>query len=454
MVWGSLIIGDEYDLQTTEVDSDRIWVMKQLYHHPVVRDYQGIIPIEKASEVVLAKQTGAFDTEGWFTSRFDMNANALVKNLRAKRRVHKAFREEIDEAITLIRGMKKMEVDEVLAAIPWTQENLGAIQGLGISDRDLKSLRKHGMTREISLKQACNQWVNSNGVITKLSQVPGPFTEEQALLWVDAISKRKESKSMWRNTLHQSDNLSKHEVSWLEGASEALGHFGAMDSRTIVHHIHDLDARNKGLTTQKLGALLKMHGDDFDIIRNSTRWEKSTIDDYLILKDPWAYTAGFLDADGYITITKRGEPRAGVIATGDRGRLHCKRLHKTLGCGVLQLDLKIHKNSRRSQHRLQFYSKEDLSKLLTNTRPHLKLKKRQADAVLELLDLRGRSSDLVKHRRDDLYRLVKWENWRDVKAQELLEEWNVDEREVSSWAQEDPEVIRLVDDAHSLVGDV
>ena len=259
---------------------------------------------------------------------------------------------------------------------------------------------------------------------------------------------------MWRNTLHQSDSLTKKEVVWLESASDVLGEFGAMDSRTILHHIHQHDARNTGLTTQRLGALLKMHGDDFDIVKNTSRWEKATVNDYLILKDPWAYTAGFLDADGYITITKRGEGRAGIIATGDRGRLHCEQLHKTLGCGVLQLDLKLHKNSKRSQHRLQFYSKDDLQRLLKNTRPFLQLKKKQADCVLELLDLRGRSSDLVKQRRDDLYRVVKWENWRDVKAEDLLNEWNVDEQEVASWAQEDPEMIKLVDEASTLVGDV
>ena len=43
-----------------------------------------------------------------------------------------------------------------------------------------------------------------------------------------------------------------------------------------------------------------------------------------------------LDADGYITITERGEPRAGFIATGERGRMHCEELHKHIGAGVLQ----------------------------------------------------------------------------------------------------------------------
>ena len=174
----------------------------------------------------------------------------------------------------------------------------------------------------------------------------------------------------------------------------------------------------------------------------------------LLLKDPWAYAAGFLDADGYITITKRGEPRAGMIATGARGKLHCEQMYKTLGCGVLQLDLKIHKNSRRSQHRLQFYGAADLRQLLKGVLPHLRLKKTQAKAVLELLDLRGRGSDIVKNRRLDLYRIVKYANWEDVKGKELLDEWKVDEQGLASMQAVDPEVIRLVDDAEGLVGGI
>ena len=61
---------------------------------------------------------------------------------------------------------------------------------------------------------------------------------------------------------------------------------------------------------------------------------------------------------------------------------------------------------------------------------------------------------MITKRRDELYRLVKWENWKDVKADEMLEEWKVDEQEVLSWGRSDPEVIRLVDDMSGLVGDI
>ena len=59
----------------------------------------------------------------------------------------------------------------------------------------------------------------------------------------------------------------------------------------------------------------------------------------------------------------------------------------------------------------------------------------------EHLSLRGQDGDLINKRRDELYRLVKWENWSDVRGDELLEEWKVDEQEVLSWDRSDPELI-------------
>ena len=392
-------------------------------------------------------------TVGWFDSTFGIDANDLVKNLRRRRRVHKAYRDEIDDTISLIRLLKRMEVDSTLQAIPWIDGYEGTIKSLGVSDRDLKSLRKFAISREISLKQACLQWDNANEVLTKLTSIDD-LNSDQRSLWAEAAEQRLGAKKMWRNTLHQTDNLNKDEGFWLAEASTLLSENGPMASRQIVERLIDHDARNKSLTVQKMGALLKMYGGEYDIVRNGTRWECEVINQDLLLKDPWAYAAGFLDADGYITITKRGEPRAGMIATGARGRVHCEQMHKTLDCGVLQLDLKIHKNSRRSQHRLQFYGADDLKRLLKGVMPHLQLKKTQANAVLELLSLRGRGSDIAKNRRMDLYRVVKYANWQDVRGKELLDEWKVDEQDLISMEAIDPEVIRLVDDAENLMSDI
>ena len=81
------------------------------------------------------------------------------------------------------------------------------------------------------------------------------------------------------------------------------------------------------------------------------------------------------------------------------------------------------------------------------------MKKGQADAILELLNLRGRKTDIIKSRRDELFRIVKWLNWKYVpdKREELLKEWNIDEAGVLAMFNRDGETLRLVDDANRLV---
>ena len=471
-----MLIGDDYDAETSEPDTDKAWVIRQLMQHPLFKSgtIAGPTFASPSTEGKLAPKNSALDEEeerkkkllalqintgevldGWFEDQFGLTALDLVKDLRLKRRVHKEHAPEIDEAISVIRGLRKAEVHHILDGVSWSADHIDSIEAFNCNDKDLKSFRKFGESRQVSLKQACIQYENANQIITKLSQVEGGWDEQQRQLWVDANRMRKEAKGMWKSILHQTDSLRKSELMALHRVRDLLDYHGPMDSRTMMTHMIDSDGRSKGLpSVQKLGALLKTYGPEYNIIKHQDKWELLSRDMSAIIKDPWAYTAGFLDADGYITISKRGEPRAGIIATGERGKVHCENLYKMLGCGVLQLDLKIHKNSRRSQHRLQFYSKDDITKLLEGTRPHLRLKKEQAKYVLEHLALRGRDGDMITKRRDELYKLVKWENWRDVKADEMLEEWKVDEQEVLSWGRSDPEVIRLVDDMSGLVGDI
>ena len=386
---------------------------------------------------------------GWFQSMFGRGAGDLVKDLRMARRENKDMREAIDHAIDAIRIAKKQEVEATLQSIDWIGKHEPTVRNLGISERDLLALRKHGKSREYALRRACVQWEKANDIISKLLLIDGDFNEEQRQMWVDAQQLKKNSKKEWRNTLHSVDNIKKGEAIWLTKAVSVLEERGPLPSNEIFASMGD---GVKHLSSARLSALFKMHGVEYDIEKVGTGWGLVR-DNTVIFKDVWAYAAGFLDADGYITITKRLEPRAGFIATGERGKLHCEQLHKALGCGVLQTDLKIHKNSRRTQHRLQFYSEDHLRKLMKGIRPHLRMKKGQAGAVLELLDLRGRKSDIVKSRRDDLYRIVKWLNWKDVpdKREELLKEWNIDEAGVHAMFSRDGETLRLLDDANRLV---
>ena len=181
-----------------------------------------------------------------------------------------------------------------------------------------------------------------------------------------------------------------------------------------------------------------MYGEEMNIIkgaRDTNRGEQRYVlvkADGLVLKDSdiWGYSAGFLDADGSIYITDRGEPRASFIATGSRGKLHCEHLHKVLECGRLQLDQKVYKNGQRSQHRVTFTSKDDLRKLLNGVLPHLCMKESQAKAVLQYID----ESDTT--RKEQLKRVVQYLNWDETpKSEALLEGWGIDKDTKGKWVE-------------------
>jgi len=205
-----------------------------------------------------------------------------------------------------------------------------------------------------------------------------------------------------------------------------------MTGRAIFESLSEEKILHKSMTAMKLSKLLSMYGEEVDVIAGASRGTFVKMDKSgLIIKDPWAYAAGFLDADGYITITKRGEPRAGFIATGTRGKIHCEQLRKVLDCGILQLDQKVYKDTQRSQHRLQFYSKNDIRKLLNGIMPHLQMKQTQAKAVLAFIE----EKDGMK--KEELKKVVRFYNWSDDtnKANTLLNEWGVQAEDVSKWAE-------------------
>jgi len=493
VTWGSRLVGDDYDAPIEGLDPILARIVKELAQHPEFSKSDQITPPKigdgaptapggegtlapKTNEGVkdpredekrreklmvtaqgLGQQAGGAPPEqvqmsfpvsgnGWFETYFGKPAETLVKDLRMARRTHKDFKIDIDDAISAVRLVKRMEVDETLKAIQWGNDHEASMRNLGLSDRDLTALRKYAKPREVSLRQACLMWERADSTIDRLNKHEDLWGSIEEAEWLEALQLKKDAKKQWKNTLHQVDNLSKSEATWLTKAVHCLDFNGVTPTRALCENINE-----RNLTTQKLGALLKTYGEDFGIIKASrSAWTLLRTNGTILVKDPWAYAAGFIDADGYITITKRGEPRAGIIATGERGKIHCENLHKSLGCGILQLDLKIHKNSRRSQHRLQFYSKSDLHKLLKGVEPHLHLKKQQARAVMELLGL-GRE-DVAKARKTELHRVVKWNNWKDTKADDLLAEWGVDVETVEKWETRDPEIVQLGIEAERLMG--
>ena len=450
-MWSSGLVGDNYDsdLDIEEIESPLVRaITKELSQHPHFKDKpKGLVSIvinlqgekkPKGKEEEMPKKshpTFAENGDGWFEENIGKSADAVVKDLRRARRHYKDFKGDIDDIIRSVQTLKATEVETTLQMYPWMDSRGPTIRELGLSDRDLKALRRFGETRSTSLTRACEQWDNATGVIKTLESVEEVWDSGQKNEWARAMQLRKDARKSWRSTLHQTDTLNKYEKDWLDMAVEELELRGPMKAQDMVGNMFDktLDQNHrKGLTSRRLGSLLNTYGEEVNIMKGARRSEYILLKhNALVIKESqmWPYAAGFLDADGYITITKRGEPRAGFIATGARGRIHCEQLHKTLGCGVLQLDQKVYKDGQRSQHRLQFYSKDDMRKLLNGISPHLQMKDLQAKAVLEFLDADS-------ERKSQLQRVVQYQNWRDTaKGKELLNEWGINAETIGKWEE-------------------
>jgi hypothetical protein len=430
-MWGSAIVGDEYDTPQINGDDFTKSVFNTLAQHP--HFYNKQIPVVKESSLFIKEDIKSYgfpkNGDGWLEATYGKDADSIIRMCRKMRRNDKSNRDMIDAIIDDVRTIKAMEVEATINNLTWSDGLQDTIRYMGINDRSLKSLRKFGESRSTGLQQACQMFLKATSVLSMLNELDDWGTDEQEN-WVDAMQMRKDAQKMWRKTLHQIDSISKDDKTTLEFASTQLEKSGELSSREIVRR--GVGVLNKSITPSKLGMLIKMYGEELDIYRSPTRGQFLKMGtDGLIIKDIWAYAAGFLDADGSIFISERGEPRATFVATGERGKDHCENLHKALGCGRLVLNQKIHKNSNRSLHRLVFQSKDDLRQLLKGILPHLKMKSLQAKAVLTFID----SKD--KMRKNELQKLVTFSNWKDdkKKADNLLTKWGLDADTIGGYAE-------------------
>ena len=430
IMWGSMFIGDEYDVPLSVADDFSNTVLKSLAQHPHFQPQE--VPLTTLNSLAKhdeVKPQFAMNGDGWFESKYGTDANTIIRMCRKMRRHDKSFRDEYDGIIKDIRRVKAMEVDATIKSLSWADGLEDVIRNIGLDDRSLKALRKFGDSRSTSLQKACQQFLKAMTVLQHLNDKSDWDTEDQQN-WVDANEMKKDAQKMWKNTLHQIDGLKKTDASALEFASDLLEKEGALGSREIVRRGYGV--LNKSMTPGRLSALLKMYGEEVDVYKGSARQtfvKKGT--NGFIIKDMWAYTAGFVDADGSIFISERGDPRVTIVASGDNGRLHCEELQKAIGCGRLVSDQKLAKNTIKPVHRLIFSSKNDIREILKGVLPHLKLKSLQAKAVLNYIEEKD------SMRKTELYQLVTYNNWKEHKnkAASLLDKWGLNADTIGGFAE-------------------
>jgi hypothetical protein len=368
--------------------------------------------------------------DGWFEDRIGKSANEIIKDLRKARRVMKDSKDEIDNIISSVRTLKSAEVDATLAMISWGKPHYDTMRKMGLADKDLRSLRLFGKSRQSSLLRACNLWESAEDALAKLDEFEDVWGEEEKMAWVNAMETKQDARKMWKSSLHQIDNLSKEQQKWMRLAKEEVSNHGSMSARAITENL--IEKGVPRLNSNRLSKLLNMYGEEINIVKAHRKGEYMCIDrDGLVIKDPWSYAAGFFDSNGYVNISDRGEPKVGLVTKGKTGRMHCEQLYKGIGFGTLQLDQKVYQDSEQSQHRVTFLKSEDVAQFLQNIYPNLRIKGDLAKAMITYVN-----SD-NKDTKGKVKKFLQYTNAEGTaKGDKLLMKWDVDRDTVVNWLEE------------------
>ena len=324
----------------------------------------------------------------------------LIKDMRKYRRTLKGdskldFTKAIDDVIDGYTDYLNKSIDKIY----WVSKYQPVLKEMNCKSKDLEKLNKikDEDTRRTIVDCLCKYWEDKQE-IKELS-----INKDYAILYKSMANSKKQFKKMLKEksvTLTPKQEIKKSIIDMVcenPGISARELHEGLPDKlhkKSSTHIIAKL-AKEENIT-QVDGAYYKINDD--------------------IKKNIWAYTAAFIDSDGYITMDKNFNPRVGLIATGDRGKAFMLEMHKSLGCGRLHLDQKSPQDTR-PVNRLNFYSQDDVRKLLVKCLPHFRMKKSNAELLLELIRIKKgfKKQSWYKERIEEIYKLMKWENHKDNK---------------------------------------
>ena len=347
----------------------------------------------------------------------------VVKELRVIRRTLKGeTREKMSSTINHLIKAYTEHLDESLNSIYWLRPFKKSVKMLTPNTSMLKKLYhiKDGETRQTIIDNLVKMW---EADITKSGL---DYGEE----YTNEVKKFKTSKKLIKEILkdisHQSIRKPRQKV--LEDMLvKTICNNPGITSNTI----HSLlpSSYHRSTTPQTISKMLKK----IDAI--NVDGEYFIFSDE-IKKDLFSYVAGFIDSDGYITMDAKYAPRVGMIATGDRGKAFFKEMENQLKIGRLHLDQKVGENNR-SQHRLNFYSQGDITKLLEKTIPHLRMKKEQGKLLQEAIMIKQNfaKEDWAKPRLQEIFKLIKWENWKDAVNKDELQKYNIQEADVVKYRE-------------------
>ena len=323
----------------------------------------------------------------------------IIKSMRkARRKLKGEHRTKMTKAIdTLIDGYSD-HLNKCVDSIYWLKSYKPALQKMRFTEGDL--LKIHGIKniegRRNMIDSLCKYWE------AELEQKGMPYGKDYSTL-------QKTMNNAKREFRKQVSNLSKIKKTIKEETNEFILKSVCNNQGISARQI--LDSMPSKLYKRNNMKVIPQIIRKLDITEVEGCYYKL---DSTIKKNIYAYTAAFIDSDGYITVDRNMNPRVGLVATGDRGKAFMIEIHKALGIGRLHLDQKSPQNTR-PVNRLNFYSQADVGELLTKCLPHFRMKGKNAELLLELVRMKKshKKADWYKQRCDEIFKLMKYENHKD-----------------------------------------
>ena len=376
----------------------------------IMSDYEAVNLLSKNLNINASdarKQLSSFPNEYSIDGE---NIPDLVKKMRkARRKLKGEQRTRMAKAIDTVIDGYSDHINKCIDSIYWIKPYKPAILKMGFSEKDLMKINKIDSVndRRNIIDAICKYWESD------LKKTDMVYSKEYAQLEKECRVAKRDYKKQIKNISDQSITKSKKAriMSFIESEIIKSPSIGAKQ-------IHDRMPNNlhKSTTTNMISKMVKK----LDVANIDGAYYKLPT---MLKKNIWAYTAAFIDSDGYITMDRNHNPRVGLIATGERGRAFMEEMHKSIGFGKLHLNQKSPQQTRPVQ-RLNFYSQNDVYSLLEKCLPHFRLKKGNAKLLMELIRMKKsyKKEDWYKGRCDEIFKLMKWENHKDHVGFDWLKE--------------------------------
>ena len=325
----------------------------------------------------------------------------LVKKMRKARRALKGeYRTRMSKAIDTMIDAYTDHLNKCIDSITWLSDYQVPLRKMRYNEKDLSKLHKmkSAELRRETIDALCKYWeaeIEQNGMA---------YGKQYSELHKTMSSAKKDFREAINKITDQSLTKSKTERQndfILKTVCENPGINASGIHERMPSTLH------KAASPNSISKAIKK----LDIVSVKGSYYKVPS---MIKKNIWAYTAAFIDSDGYITLDRNMNPRVGLVATGERGRAFMQEMHKSIGFGRMHLDQKSPQDTRLI-NRLNFYSQDDVTNLLTKCLPHFRLKKGNAELLLELIRMKKsyKKADWYKDRCDEIFKLMKWENHKD-----------------------------------------